>query len=54
MRGIEWVTINMLNIVPVLYFTSSEGNIIFLQYVDFSLGLHENYIFQWPFAVNFK
>ena len=54
MRGIEWVTITMLNIVPVLYFTSSEGNIIFLQYVDFSLGLHENYIFQWPFAVNFK
>ena len=47
MRGIEWVTINMLNIVPVLYFTSSEGNIIFLQYVDFSLGLNENYIFQY-------
>ena len=44
----------MLNIVPVLYLTSTVGNIIFLQYVDFSLGLHENYIFQWPFAVNFK
>ena len=43
----------MLNIVLVLYFTSTVGNII-LQYVDFSLGLHENYIFQWPFAVNFK
>ena len=44
----------MLNIVPVLYLTSTVGNIIFLQYVDFSLGLHENYIFQWPFGVNFK
>ena len=43
----------MLNIVLVLYFTSTVGNII-LQYVDFSLGLHENYIFQWPFGVNFK
>ena len=29
-RGIEWVTINMLNIEPVLYFTSTVGNIIFL------------------------
>ena len=37
-------------VVPVLYFTST----IFLQYVDFSLGFHENCIFQWPFAVNFK
>ena len=43
----------MLNIVLVLYFTSTVGNII-LKYVDFSLGLHENYIFQWPFGVNFK
>ena len=44
MRGIEWVTINMLNIVPVpvLYSTSNVCNIIFLQYVDFSLGLQEN------------
>ena len=37
-------------VVPVLYFTST----IFLKYVDFSLGFHENCIFQWPFAVNFK
>ena len=54
MRGIEWVTINMLNIVPVLNSTSTVGNMIFLQYVDFSLGLQENYILQWTFAVNFK
>ena len=54
MRGIEWVTINMLNIVPVLNSTSTVGNMIFLQYVDFSLGLQENYIFQWTIAVNFK
>ena len=45
MRGIEWFTINMLTIVPVLYFTSAVGNIIFLQYVDFSLCLQDNYIF---------
>ena len=54
MRGIEWFTINMLTIVPVLYFTSAVGNIIFLQYVDFSLCLQDNYIFQWTLAVNFK
>ena len=54
MRGIEWVTINILNTVPVLNSTSTVGNMIFLQYVDFSLGLQENYIFQWTFAVNFK
>ena len=54
MRGIEWVTINMLNVVPVLNSTSTVGNMIFLQYVDFSLGLQENYIFQWTIAVNFK
>ena len=36
--------------------TSTVGNMIFLQYipVDFSLGLQENYILQWTFAVNFK
>ena len=54
LRGIEWVTINMLYIVPVLNSTSTVGKMIFLQYVDFSLGLQENYNFQWTFAVNFK
>ena len=36
--------------------TSTVGNMIFLQYipVDFSLGLQENYILRWTFAVNFK
>ena len=53
MRGIEWVTINMLNVVPVLNSTSTVGNMIFLQYVDFSLGLQENYIFQRTCTVNF-
>ena len=41
-------------IVPELNSTSTVGKMIFLQYVDFSLGLQENYNFQWTFAVNFK
>ena len=49
---------NMLNIVPVLYSVFYSYcryyNILNEQDIDFSLGLQENYIFQWTFAENFK
>ena len=45
LRGIEWVTINYAKYFTRTVFYCRYYNIPNLQYVDFSLGLQENYIF---------